>query len=166
MTGLRLIVMRHAKSSWGDPDVADHDRPLNKRGRESAPLVAAELLRLGWAPSLVLCSTSARTQETWERMESFFPNARLRLDGRLYHAGMGELRAPLQACAPTDHTVMVLGHNPGWESVVRYACGESVGLTTANAALLETTDVTWPGALHAPARFTLHDVVRPRELSD
>ena len=164
MSGLRLVVMRHAKSSWSHEGLSDHDRPLNKRGRESAPLIAAEMAQLGWSPTLVLCSSSTRTTETWALMAPQFPKAQLRVDGRLYHAGMGELRGPLQGCASTHHTILVLGHNPGWQGVVRYTAGESVALTTANAALLETTAHSWPDALHTPGLFELFTVLRPREL--
>ena len=65
----RLIVMRHAKSSWKDPGQTDHERPLNGRGRRSAPLVAARLAELGWAPTRVHSSDAARTVETWRGME-------------------------------------------------------------------------------------------------
>ena len=64
----RLIVMRHAKSSWKSDAETDHLRPLNKRGRDSAPLVAARLVELGWIPEAVYSSDSLRTRETWDGM--------------------------------------------------------------------------------------------------
>ena len=57
-----LILTRHAKSSWDDPFLNDHDRPLNKRGRKSAPVIAGWLRENGWLPDEVLSSTSARTR--------------------------------------------------------------------------------------------------------
>ncbi|MEE3242683.1 MAG: histidine phosphatase family protein, partial [Candidatus Thermoplasmatota archaeon] len=64
----RLILMRHAKSSWKYPDLSDHERPLNKRGRKAAVKVAKELIRLEWIPDKLYSSDSERTKETWSRM--------------------------------------------------------------------------------------------------
>ena len=61
-----LYLLRHAKSSWADSSLADHDRPLSRRGRRAAPLMGAYLRDGGHRPELVLCSTSARTRETLE----------------------------------------------------------------------------------------------------
>ena len=63
-----LILTRHAKSSWDAPVASDHDRPLNKRGRKSAPAIGTWLKQNGWLPDEVISSTSARTRETWDRM--------------------------------------------------------------------------------------------------
>lgn len=118
----RLIIMRHAKSSWRDPLLDDHDRPLNKRGRRDAPRVAAELQRRGWAPKAVIMSDSVRTTETWARMAAALaqpPGADAVLsDPHLYHghahSGAGAvqqalLRAEISAstcsegsCQPTS----------------------------------------------------------------
>ena len=61
----RLILMRHAKSSWADPGQRDLDRPLNKRGRRSAALVGGWLKRKGYRPDQALVSSARRAQETW-----------------------------------------------------------------------------------------------------
>ena len=60
--------MRHAKSSWKYPDLSDHERPLKKRGRKAAVTVANELIRLEWVPDKLFSSDSARTKETWAKM--------------------------------------------------------------------------------------------------
>ena len=63
---LSLYLLRHAKSSWSDPALPDHERPLSPRGRRDAKRIADHLLELGIEPALVLCSTAARTRETLE----------------------------------------------------------------------------------------------------
>lgn len=63
-TTRRLVLMRHAKSDWGSPSLADHDRPLNKRGRRDGPRMAAWIAENGLRPDLILCSTARRTRET------------------------------------------------------------------------------------------------------
>jgi len=67
----RLILMRHAKSSWKYHDLSDHERPLNQRGRKSAVKIAKELIRLEWIPDKLYSSDSARTRETWGRMSKY-----------------------------------------------------------------------------------------------
>lgn len=104
-----LILTRHAKSSWENPAVSDHDRPLNKRGRKSAPAVAHWLRNNGWLPDEVLSSSSARTRETWDRMALQARKARFLRT--LYHASPENMRAELSEA--TEPTVLMLGHNPG-----------------------------------------------------
>ncbi|MFC3614596.1 SixA phosphatase family protein [Lutimaribacter marinistellae] len=104
-----LILTRHAKSSWDNPDLADFDRPLNKRGRKSAPLVGAWLTEHGWTPDTLLCSTSERTRETWSLMGLEAYNTDFR--DALYHAGPDRMMQVLRESR--GETVLLLGHNPG-----------------------------------------------------
>lgn len=110
---LLLILTRHAKSSWKHPGLDDHDRPLNRRGRESAAIIGRWLSDRGYSPDLVLSSTSARTCETWERMsDEFGDGAEMRREASLYHADPAEILSTLRG-AGTAGTLLVLGHNPG-----------------------------------------------------
>ena len=104
-----LILTRHAKSSWDDLFLPDHDRPLNKRGRKSAPAVGAWLKSNNWVPDEVVSSTSVRTRETWERMGLAAHNVHFTRD--LYHAAPDEMLGVLRGT--TGQTVMMLAHNPG-----------------------------------------------------
>jgi phosphohistidine phosphatase len=159
----RLIVLRHAKSAWDTDALSDHDRPLNKRGRADAPRVGQALADLGWKPEWVLLSDAARTRETWKRMRSFFDEGvELRASRSLYHAGFAELAEHVRALSDTVETVMVIGHNPGWEEVASRLSQQEIELTTANAALLETAAGSWAAALKKT--WTLHRVIRPKEL--
>ncbi len=106
---LTLILMRHAKSSWDSPTLADHDRPLNKRGRKSALAIAGWLRDNGWLPDEVLCSSSARTRETWDRMD--LQADKVCLHRSLYHADPEDMLNELSGA--TEPTVLMLGHNPG-----------------------------------------------------
>ena len=108
----RLILTRHAKSSWDDPLIADHDRPLNERGRGAAADLGQWLASRGYVPAEVLCSDALRTWETWTGVEAELASgATLRLKPNLYHAGSDVMLAVLRhAEAPV---VMMLGHNPG-----------------------------------------------------
>ncbi|MFU8803053.1 MAG: SixA phosphatase family protein [Bradymonadaceae bacterium] len=159
----RLIVMRHAKSSWSDDMLSDHERPLNDRGRFEAPLVARKLIELGWVPDLVLSSDAERTRETWECMEGAFEEAiEVRWLPSFYHAGMNEVFEALDELEE-EETILVLGHNPGWEGVVSWLSAEQISMTTANAALLEAEGESWEEALEQGI-WELIDVIRPKEL--
>ncbi len=109
----RLILTRHAKSAWDDPLIDDHDRPLNGRGRRSALELGEWLHSRGYEPDEVLCSSAARTKETWARVLSapleVTPKVEV-LDG-LYHAGPDVMLGLLKKA--TGDCVMMLGHNPG-----------------------------------------------------
>lgn len=108
----RLILTRHAKSSWDDPLTPDHDRPLNERGRAAAADLGQWLASRGYVPGEVLCSDSLRTRKTWSGIAPALPGTPvLELKPALYHAGPEVMLAVLRH-ASAD-TVMMIGHNPG-----------------------------------------------------
>lgn len=163
----RLIVMRHAKSSWSSEATSDHQRPLNERGQRDAPKVAAYLKECGWKPDFILSSDACRTRETCAgMMRGFEDDIPVEFVRGLYLAGYHDL---LQEVAVVDdqlRTLLVLGHNPGWEVVVQKLTGEFVQLKTANAALLECdlNEVDWQQALRSRQQWQQIDLVRAREL--
>ncbi|MEO1067121.1 MAG: histidine phosphatase family protein [Pseudomonadota bacterium] len=109
-----LVLLRHAKSSWSIPGADDFERPLNERGRFSAPQMGLWLSKTGINPDHVLCSPAIRTVETYERLKASLGNqATFERVEDLYLAGTTTI---LNACKtiPSDtQTVMVIGHNPG-----------------------------------------------------
>lgn len=108
----RLILMRHAKSSWDDARVPDHDRPLNERGRRDAPRIGAWLAARGLTPEAALVSTAARTRETWALLGPAFVEVPMTPRRDLYHATPDEILRALRA-APEVRSLLVLGHQPG-----------------------------------------------------
>ncbi len=103
-----LILMRHAKSSWDDYKLADHDRPLNKRGRRSAKALGEWLARKPWQPDQALVSTARRTQETFAGLGLSLTADFTRT---LYHADAAEMQLVLET--GSGETVLMIGHNPG-----------------------------------------------------
>ena len=87
----RLIVMRHAKSSWSDSSLDDHDRPLNIRGRNDAPRIAQALHDRSWIPDRIRVSSSKRTMETLEQMEVISRNSTIDVEPSLYHSNISTL---------------------------------------------------------------------------
>jgi phosphohistidine phosphatase len=110
---LTLILLRHAKSSWKDPALPDHDRPLNSRGRADAPVMGKALARRGLSPDLVLCSTARRTRDTLDLvLPALKREPEIVYEDRIYHAAPAELFAVVQAAPPTSSQLLLVGHNP------------------------------------------------------
>lgn len=109
---LRLILIRHAKSSWGDPDRPDHARVLNSRGRAAATAIGNWLADQGHQPDLILCSDAARTAETAARISAELPKPpELALCRALYLAPAHEMQAIL--AQQKARCLALIGHNPG-----------------------------------------------------
>jgi phosphohistidine phosphatase len=108
----RLILTRHAKSSWDDPTTPDHDRPLNDRGKAAAADLGQWLASRGYVPDEVLCSDALRTRKTFSGIAPALPGTPvLELKPALYHAGPDVMLAVLRHAR--HDTVMMIGHNPG-----------------------------------------------------
>lgn len=107
-----LILTRHAKSSWSDPALDDHERPLNDRGRHSAAAIGHWLAQQGFVPDEVVISGARRTVETWEGIAPHMPKApELRVVPALYHASADTILAVLRKSQ--EPVTMLIGHNPG-----------------------------------------------------
>ena len=119
--------MRHAKSSWQDPGQSDHDRPLNNRGHRDAPVMAARLKQRGDIPTLILSSSSRRTQETTAHLLDVFgePSPEVRFDKTLYLASPHSMLDLLAELPDTHSHVMVIAHNPGMEELSALLSGSS-----------------------------------------
>ncbi len=125
---LTVLLLRHAKSSWDTMSLPDYDRPLAKRGLKAAPLIGAEIARLGLRPDLILCSGAARTRETLALVQPALgsPPPHVIHDDAIYMATPATLltllrKLPAGASAPK--TVMIVGHNPGLEELAELLVG-------------------------------------------
>lgn len=115
----------------------------------------------------MLSSDSERTRETWALMEDAFdPTPVVSFHRDLYLAGPRQVEERVERLPDDVHTVMVLGHNFGWQDVVEWLCGDEVRLTTANATLLSAPGATWVDAIAEAPNWKLHAIVRPRDLED
>jgi phosphohistidine phosphatase len=111
----QLFVLRHAKSSWDDPGLADHERPLAPRGRRAVKVLAEHLRTHGIEPIVVLCSTARRTRETLEGVE---PGGEWLMEPELYGADASGLLERLRRVPEGTQSVMVIGHNPAMQVLV------------------------------------------------
>ena len=159
----QLIVMRHAKSSWADASMGDHERPLNDRGCRDAPRIARRLAELDWVPQFVLSSDARRTTQTSKLMLAVWDEGiEASYVDRLYLAGSRELADELVTLSDEVESLLVMGHNPGWERVVRDLTGTDVIMKTATAALLTATLDSWADAFSTP--WSIADLLYPKEL--
>jgi len=160
-----LHLLRHAKSSWKD-DLADHERPLNRRGRAAARQIGRHLPSLAGGIDLVLCSSAVRTRETLDlALVGFAIRPRCLIEDGLYLADCDRLLRRLRQLSEPDRQVLLIGHNPGLHDLV-LALAEpgdprvqalAVGKfpTAARASLWLST--SWPAL--AGARHRLVDYV-------
>jgi phosphohistidine phosphatase len=165
----RLYLLRHAKSSWKQQGLADHDRPLARRGRRAAKAISRHLREQGVEPELVLCSTARRARETLEGIEPALGRGKVRVEPELYGARPAELLARLHEVAPRVRSVMVIGHNPGVEQLALLLArdGPRVGdletkFPTGALATLSFSGPGWPALDRDTAE--LIEFVRPRDL--
>ena len=154
-------MMRHAKRSWKEPYLSDHESPLNKRGRKAAVKVAKELIRLEWTPEKLYSSDSERTKETWSRMNKHINGVEVEYSHKLYHSGIKKILKNIPD-EPECETIMILGHNPGCADFLSYLCGEWHRMPTAATALLtiKNSDESWK----SKSNWILEDLLIPREL--
>jgi len=116
----KLFLLRHAKSSWDDPVLADFDRPLSRRGREAAARVAIFAKRYDLVPDLALVSTAKRTRETWDTLAEVMPTVPVSFEPGLYAAGQSDLQRRLRQIDSGINTVILVAHNPGLERLADF----------------------------------------------
>jgi phosphohistidine phosphatase len=158
-----LILMRHAKSSWKDSTLDDHDRPLNSRGWQDAPKAAAALLPLLTPPALALCSTARRATQTLSEVISTggFQGATF-FTRELYLADAATILDVLRAQGGKAKTILLIAHNPGLEELAQALTGEQVPFPTAGIARIDLSIRTWK-TLNLPVNASLAWQWRPGE---
>lgn len=169
-----LLLLRHAKSGWGDPTLADFDRPLAPRGRRTAPQMGRWLAAAGPQPSYAVCSTARRARETWALfVERLGRPVEVRFDERLYQASPATILGLVAALPDSAAVAVLVGHNPGFEDVAETFAGRGSpsaarqslarGFPTAGIAIIESRAANW--AEVAAGDGKLRALVRPRELA-
>lgn len=162
--------MRHAKSSWDDPRLSDHARPLNPRGRAAAAAMRAAMRDMGVAPDLVLVSSARRTLQTLEMLEPWDDTPLVEPMDALYLAGPEQMLAILHGAAETVRSILVLGHNPGLHDLAMQLAGPGESLMRRrldegfpSGALAEfSVSGGWAALGETPARLTRF--LAPRDL--
>jgi phosphohistidine phosphatase len=165
----RLFLLRHAKSSWDDPRLDDHERPLAPRGRRASKLISEHLRRERIAPSLVLCSSARRARETLERVMPALDTADVSIEDPLYEASAETLLQRLRKVPNDVSSVMLVGHQPAIQRLTLDLAGDGAELarvrakfpTAALATLLFVGDWSELG----PGSAELAAYVKPKQLA-
>jgi phosphohistidine phosphatase len=148
-----LYVLRHAKSSWTQAGLEDHDRPLAPRGRKAAAALGDYLRDVAIEPSVVICSSARRTRETYERVR---PSGELMVEPALYGATAGEVIERLREIPESTQSAMVIGHNPTLQLLVLWLASphhSPEGSERADTARLEGVREKFPTCALAALRF-------------
>lgn len=168
-----LLLLRHAKSSWDDPSLADFDRPLARRGAKAAPRMAAYLRKQKLRPKLTLCSPALRAMETWRLItESLGGEIEVKTLRDLYLSPPSRLLRVLKRVPPDIQCVMMVGHNPGLEHLAEFLSGPKSKkkalsrlhdkFPTAALAVIEFETDAWSDIDRGQGR--LRRFVRPSDL--
>jgi phosphohistidine phosphatase len=128
-----LCLLRHAKSSWSDPTLADHERPLAPRGVRDAKRMAEHLRRLEVAPALVLCSSATRARETFELVRPALGDTRAQFEEELYAAPSDVLLERLRGVPGEVGSLLLIGHNPGLHDLALGLAGTGAELDRLGA---------------------------------
>ena len=159
-----LIIMRHAKSSWDNPGLADYDRPLNKRGLRDASRMAQWLSESELIPDQVIASAACRANQTASIVTNELALETDILETRDLYLSDYDAYLEQVSYLPNDvETVLVIGHNPTMESLVYLLSGESVSMPTAAIAVIQLPIDTWSNQVtSASANLVKH--VFPKSL--
>jgi phosphohistidine phosphatase len=166
----QLFLLRHAKSSWDDSELVDHDRPLAPRGRRAATLIAEHLGQEGITPALVLCSSARRTRETLDRIiPALGEGISVQIERELYAASEQRLLDRLRAVEDGVESLLLIGHNPGVEQLALSLAGGGQKLVVLRrkypTGALATLEFSGRWGDLRPGRAELTDFVTPKQLA-
>lgn len=157
-----IYLLRHAKSSWADPEISDFDRPLNERGLDAAPFMGRLIAERGFEIESIVTSPAKRAIHTAELVrDAAGLKSDIVRDERIYEASPRSLR---QVAAELDdgiNSVMLVGHNPGMEGFIRLLTSQTESMPTAALAVIELDVNAWQEI--APSSGKVVKVFRPKE---
>ncbi len=146
----KLIVIRHAKSSWDDPSLDDFDRPLNKRGEKDAPRMGKLLREMKITPDYLITSPAVRAMETCKQIAKKidFPLNKIILNQKLYHANLETILQVVQEIPDrkndAEEIALLFGHNPGLTEFVNAISNEAiVNIPTCGIAIISLSNDRW-----------------------
>jgi phosphohistidine phosphatase len=159
----KLLLLRHAKSSWDDASQPDFERPLNERGRKAAPLVGRFLRERKVLPDLIICSTAVRARQTIALViDAAGLETEVRYDARIYEASVQRLLEVIKGIEDDRRLVMLVGHNPGFENLLARLTNQAERMPTAALAEITLASESWSEAPFLRGR--LERLVKAKEL--
>ena len=167
---MRLWLLRHAKSSWDEPDLADRERPLAPRGERDADRMAAYIAASDIRPALILCSSGLRARQTLGRVFPALGDAfEVRVEPAIYVFDPAPLLSRLRTVLDDVPSVMLVGHNPALQELALTIAdgGDGIGDVAAKFPTCALAEIdlrvgSWRDV--APATGTLTRLAVPRDL--
>ncbi len=157
-----LFLMRHAKSSWGDANLSDFERPLNERGLSAAPLIGKIMFDRQFQPELIISSPAERAKQTAMLVkEAAQIDGEINFDKRIYEANFPTLVQILAETGEDVESVLFIGHNPGFENLLNVLTGAAQPMPTAALAVIDLNINNWREI--TPNCGTLRVLIRPKD---
>jgi phosphohistidine phosphatase len=167
-----LTIVRHAKSSWGNEDLDDFDRPLSKRGQKAALQIGEELKKRGFKFDLVLASPALRVRETLEGIQwGYGEQLAVEFEPEIYDASEATLFKLVRRIPERAHAPMLVGHNPGLQQLILALTRQDDGglrelvaanLPTGAVALVELPAPRWAEMMEESG--LIRELILPRDL--
>ncbi|HLM60454.1 MAG TPA: histidine phosphatase family protein [Pyrinomonadaceae bacterium] len=158
-----LFIMRHAKSSWENAGSSDFDRPLNERGLKAAPMMGKVMKKNKFQLDLILSSPAKRAEQTAGLVrEATGIESEINFDERIYEASPARLLEVVAEQNDNVDSILLVGHNPGLEGLVRFLTGETHQLTTANLAVVDLQSNKWNELSSSSGNLRI--LIRPKDL--
>jgi phosphohistidine phosphatase len=159
-----LLILRHAKSSWKFPDLTDHDRPLNSRGKHDAPLIGKKLAKEGLVPDVIIASSAIRAHATAKKVaKASGYRGEIAVESSLYGGGPTTYLNILRNQLDQYDKVLLVGHNPDVEQLLHILTGTEVIMPTCALAHLSLILERWLD-LNNNTKGKLIKIWRPKEL--
>lgn len=155
-----LLIVRHAKSSWNEAGLPDHERPLNRRGERDAPFMGAVLRQRGFRPEAIVSSPARRARMTAERLAEAlgYAEADIAIRAAMYEQGLEGAFSVLQSLDDRWHRVILVGHNPDLLRLINLLGGETLThLPTCGMAALEFELDSWTHVYEGSGRLAYFD---------
>lgn len=157
-----LFLMRHAKSNWNDANLSDFQRPLNERGLKAAPLIGKIMFDRRIKPDLIISSPAERAKQTAMLVkEAAQIDGEIQFEKRIYEASVSTLMKILAETGEAVKSVMLIGHNPGFEGLLNVLTGAAQPMPTAALAVIDLNINNW-GEI-TPNCGTLRVLIRPKD---
>jgi phosphohistidine phosphatase len=132
-----LLIMRHAKSDWGDSSLSDFDRPSNNRGLKTAPIMGTELLKRKKVPDLIISSPANRAKTTALLVaESVGFKGEVDFEKEFYFGSLDDIVKKIKNAGNKHNRIMVIGHNPTWESLAYRLSNSGKGIEMPTATIV------------------------------
>lgn len=160
-----LLLLRHAKSDWGDSSLRDFDRPLADRGERDAPRIGKALRKSGVTPDIIVASPAARARATVQAaMKAAKVELKVTFDESIYGASSAELMKIIRRLPDANGCALLVGHNPGFEDLVGRLTGSQERMPTAALACIEFQIEHWDDVNDGQGKLAWR--LTPKQLDD